>query len=72
MIKCKNNVENLIKEERRFKYFKNSSVINVSLKSDENISIRCNNPKCIIINYFDYDEAISRLYKDRKYINKCV
>ncbi|KYH35158.1 hypothetical protein CLTEP_07820 [Clostridium tepidiprofundi DSM 19306] len=70
MIRCKNNVEELIKKQGSFKYFKESAQVDVSLKSDELIRIRYNNPKCIVINFFNYDDAISRLYKDRKYINK--
>ena len=70
MIRCKNNVEELIRKQGGFQYFKEAARVDVSLKSDELISIRYNNPKSIVINFVNYDEAISKLYRDRKYINK--
>ena len=46
--------------------------IDVVLKASENINIRCYDDKYIMINFFDYEEGISMLYKDRKYINKKI
>ena len=70
MIKNKNNIIELLDENKSFTYFKDNSEIDVSLKESESINIRCYDDKCIIINFFDYEEGISKLYKDRKYINR--
>ncbi|APC42371.1 hypothetical protein [Clostridium estertheticum] len=69
MIKNKNNIVELLGEVKRFTYFKDNSEIDVVLKESEKINIRCYDDKCIIINFLDYETAISMLYKDRKYIN---
>ncbi|MEG2353913.1 MAG: hypothetical protein RSB70_04660 [Clostridium sp.] len=69
MIKSKSNLEELIREVKSFTYSKHSSEIDVSLKNDS-LSIRCDMPKCIVINFLGYEKALSLLYKDRKYINK--
>lgn len=71
MIKSKSNVVELIQEVKSFRYYKEDSTeVDVSLKEGDCISIRYDTPKCIFINLYDYDKAISMLYKDRKYINK--
>ena len=69
MIKNKNNIIELLEENKSFSYFKNNAEIDVVLKESESINIRCYDDKCIVINFFDYEEGISILYKDRKYIN---
>jgi len=69
MIKNKNNIIKLLEENRGFSYFKDDMEIDVVLKESESINIRCYDNKCIIINFFNYEEGISVLYKDRKYIN---
>jgi len=70
MIKNKNNIRELLDEIKSFTYFKDNAEIDVVLKERESINIRCYDDKCININFFDYKEGISMLYKDRKYINR--
>ncbi|WP_142413482.1 hypothetical protein [Hathewaya massiliensis] len=72
MIKSKNSLEELLKEVKSFTYCKESDEIDVQLKEEDEVSIRCNTPGYIEINMLQYDKAISFLYKDRKYINQCV
>ena len=72
MIKNKNNIIELLDNIKSFTYFKEDLQIDVSLKANESINIRCYNDKYIMINFFNYEEGISKLYKDRKYINKRV
>ena len=72
MIKNKNNIIELLDEIRSFTYFKEDLEVEVILKASESINIRCYNDKYIMINFFDYEEGISKLYKDRKYINRRV
>ncbi|MGL4731789.1 MAG: hypothetical protein ACRCW0_09425 [Clostridium sp.] len=70
MIKNKSNISELISKLKSFSYEKEEALIEVSLKSEETVHIRCYGENCIIINYYDLDKGISQLYKDRKYINK--
>lgn len=70
MIKNKGNISELLDNVKRFSYFKENDEVDVVLKAEESINIRYSNDKCIVINFFNYDEGISTLYKDRKYINK--
>ena len=72
MIKNKNNIIQLLDEIKRFTYFKEDLEIEVTLKASESINIKYYNDKYIMINFFDYEEGISKLYKDRKYINRRV
>jgi len=72
MIKNKSNICELINEVKNFSYEKEAVIIDVELKTEESMHIRCYDEKCIIINYYDYEEGISALYKDRKYINKVL
>ena len=72
MIKNKNNIIELLHEKRSFTYFKEDLEIEVTLKASESINIKYYNDKYIMINFFDYEEGISKLYKDRKYINRRV
>jgi hypothetical protein len=72
MIKNKNNIIELLHETKKFTYFKGNSEIDVVLKASECINIRHYDDKCIFINFFDYKEGISMLYKDRKYINRNI
>ncbi|MCB2290330.1 hypothetical protein LGK97_11175 [Clostridium sp. CS001] len=72
MIKNKNSIIELLHESKSFTYFKGNSEINVVLKSSEGINIRYYEDKCIVINFFDYKDGISKLYKDRKYINRNI
>lgn len=72
MIKSKNSLEELLKEVKGFTYCKEDDEIDVQLKEQNEISIRCNTPGYIEISRLQYDKAISFLYKDRKYINQCV
>ena len=69
MIKNKNNVIELLEENKGFTYFKDNAEIDVILKEGESINIRCYDKKRIIINFFNYEKGISMLYKDRKFIN---
>jgi len=69
MIKNKNNLIELLDENKGFTYFKDNAEIDVVLKGSQSINIRCYDEKRIIINFFDYEHGISMLYKDRKYIN---
>ena len=72
MIKNKNNIIELLDEIKKFTYFKEDLEIEVTLKASESINIKYYNDKYIMINFFDYEEGISKLYKDRKYINRRV
>lgn len=72
MIKSKNSLEELLKDMKSFTYYKDSTEIDVELKEQDEIAIRQNAPSYIEINFFEYDKALSTLYKDRKYINQCV
>ncbi|SHI12671.1 hypothetical protein SAMN02745196_03049 [Clostridium collagenovorans DSM 3089] len=69
MIKSKSHLEELIQEVKSFTYAKDSGEVDVALK-DETVSIRYDMPKCIVINFLEYEQALSLLYKDRKYINQ--
>jgi len=72
MIKNKNNIRDLLDENKRFTYFKDNAEIDVVSKERECINIRYYDDKCIIINFFDYKKGISMLYKDRKFINRRI
>ncbi len=72
MIKNKNNVCELLRNLKNFSYEKDDQLIDVELITAENVNIRYYDKKCIIINYHQYDEAVTTLYKDRKYINKVL
>lgn len=72
MIKNKSNICELINEVKNFSYEKEDSVVDVELKTEESLHIRCYEEKCITINYYDYEKGVSALYKDRKYINKML
>ena len=72
MIKNKNNIIQLLDEIKRFTYYKDTAEIDAVLKERECINIRCYEDKCIIINFFNYENGISVLYKDRKYINRKI
>lgn len=70
MIKNKSNICELINKVKNFSYEKETSLVEVELKSEEKVHIRYYEDDCIKINYYDFEKGISTLYKDRKYINK--
>ncbi len=72
MIKNKENVCEVVQDLRSFSYVKEGTSIEVALMTEENINIRYYDEKLITINYCQFDEGISTLYKDRKYINKVL
>lgn len=72
MIKNKSSLCELLENLRSFSYEKDERMIEVQLVTDENVNIRYYEEKCITINYRKYEDAVSELYKDRKYINKVL
>ncbi|MGG7163099.1 hypothetical protein [Clostridium ihumii] len=70
MIKSKDNVCELINEMGNFSYEKDNSIVDVVLMPHQCVHIRCYEESCIKINYYDYNKGVSKLYRDRKYINK--
>lgn len=72
MIKNKENIDKLLNDLKEFSYDKEGTLIDVSLNDNLNVKIRCYEKKCIKIDYYEYESAISTLYKDRKYINKVL
>jgi hypothetical protein len=72
MIKNKSNIGELLKNLTSFSYEKDDRMVNVQLITEENVNIRYYDKKCITINYHQYEDAVSELYKDRKYINKVL
>lgn len=72
MIKNKENVCEVVQDLRNFSYVKEGISVDVALIADENINIRYYDEKLITINYCQFEQGISTLYKDRKYINKVL
>lgn len=72
MIRTKENLKDILMELKKFNYNKEDEDIDVYLKEEDNIKIVFNSQKYIKINFYTYDEALSLLYKDRKYINKAL
>jgi hypothetical protein len=72
MIKNKENINNVLNELKEFSYDKDGILVDVALYDNLNVNIRYYEDNCIKIDYCDYDNAISTLYKDRKYINKVL
>ncbi|MPM28198.1 hypothetical protein SDC9_74717 [bioreactor metagenome] len=72
MIKNKNGVIDLLNDLRNFSYSKEDTIVDVELVTEENVNIRYYEDKCIVINYHQYEDAVTTLYKDRKYINKVL
>lgn len=70
MIKNKDSIIELLDGVKCFSYNKENAEIDVVVKESASINIRRYDDKCIIINFFDYEQGISMLYKDRKYINR--
>ena len=71
MIRSKNNVEELLKNKNGFRYSREEMErVSVNQRENQIISIIKDTPKCIYINRYNIDKAVSVLYKDRKYINK--
>lgn len=72
MIRTKENVKDILMELKKFNYNKEDEDIDVYLNEEDNIKIVVNSQKYIKIDFCTYDEALSLLYKDRKYINKAL
>lgn len=73
MIRSKNNVEELLKNKNGFRYSREEmEQVSVNQRENQIISIIKDTPKCIYINRYNIDKAVSVLYKDRKYINKNI
>lgn len=72
MIRNKENIDKLLNDLKEFSYDKDGALIDVILNENLNVKIRCYEEKFIKIEYYDYENAISTLYKDRKYINKVL
>lgn len=72
MIKNKTGVIDLLNDLRNFSYSKEDTIVDVELVTEENVNIRYYEDKCIVINYHQYEDAVTTLYKDRKYINKVL
>ncbi|MEG1257154.1 hypothetical protein [Clostridium sp.] len=72
MIKNKENIDTVLNELRSFSYVKNDILVDVILRDNCDVNIRYYEEKCIKIEYFKHENAISTLYKDRKYINKVL
>lgn len=72
MIKNKSGVIELLNDLRNFSYSKEDTIVDVELVTEEDVNIRYYEDKCIVINYYQYEDAVTTLYKDRKYINKVL
>jgi AAA15 family ATPase/GTPase len=72
MIKNKSSVIELLNDLRSFSYSKEDTVVDVGFITDKDVNIRYYDEKCIVIKYHHYEDAVSALYKDRKYINKVL
>ena len=72
MIRTKENLSSILNELDKFEYVKEDEQIEVCNNDNSKIKFICYSSKCIKIEYHDYEEAISLLYKDRKYINKVL
>lgn len=72
MIKNKSGVIELLNDLRNFSYSKEDTIVDVELVTEEDVNIRYYEDKCIVINYHQYEDAVTTLYKDRKYINKVL
>lgn len=72
MIKNKENICEVINDLKNFSYVKEGTAVDVALITEKDINIRYYDEKLITINYLQFDEGVSTLYKDRKYINKVL
>ncbi|MEG0133617.1 MAG: hypothetical protein RR891_09870 [Clostridium sp.] len=73
MIKNKENISQVLKKIKGFSYMKGDIMVDVAMGDNSFVNIRYYESKCIKIDYYKkYDNAISTLYKDRKYINKVL
>ncbi|MEK6264974.1 MAG: hypothetical protein N2B06_09445 [Clostridium sp.] len=66
MIARKNNIIKLLDDIKSLTYIKEITAMDVGLKENEYISIKCYSDKGIDNNFSDYKNGISMLYKDRK------
>lgn len=72
MIKTKDNIKEILSSSKKFTYDKEGTDIDVFLHEDNGIKMMCDSESKISIYYYSYDEGLSLLYKDRKYINKAL
>lgn len=72
MIKTKDNIKEILSSSEKFTYDKEGTDIDVFLHEDNGIKMMCDSKSKISIYYYSYDEGLSLLYKDRKYINKAL
>lgn len=72
MIRNKSSIIDLLNDLKNFSYSKEDTIVDVGLITEEDVNIRYYDEKCIIIKYHQYEDAVSTLYKDRKYINKVL
>ncbi|MGK0468731.1 hypothetical protein [Clostridium sp.] len=66
MIERKNSIIKLLYDTRSLIDINKTAAIDVGLKEDEVIGIKCYSDKFVDNNFFDYKVAISMLYKNRK------
>lgn len=72
MIKTKDSIKEILSSSKKFTYDKEGTDIDVFLHEDNGIKMMCDSESKISIYYYSYDEGLSLLYKDRKYINKAL